>query len=162
MRTFLVLRHGKSSWPSGVEDHDRPLKGRGKRAARRIGQEIRERGLVPDLIVSSTAQRARSTAGRVAEAAGYDGGIVKSGDLYLSSVERQLATVAELAGDDHRRVMVVGHNPTSEELVEHLTGEKVRLTTANLACIDLDIESWHELGAAHGTLRFVLRPRELA
>ncbi len=161
MKTLLVLRHGKSSWAnSGLGDHDRPLKDRGRRDATRMGGELKDRDLIPDLILSSTARRARSTAQRAADAAGCSGRIQETRELYLSNVEDQLRTVASRASDDHQRVLIVGHNPTLEDLVEHLTGEDQRMTTGNLACIDLDIDSWRQLAAARGTLRFLLRPRE--
>ncbi len=162
MKTLLVLRHGKSSWASpDLSDHDRPLKGRGRRDSTRMGEELLARDLVPDLIVSSTAQRARSTTRRAAEAAGCADRIQETRELYLTGVAHQLQTVAQHAEDAHQRVMIVAHNPTLEDLVEHLTGEDVRLTTANLACIDLDLGSWRQLGTARGELRFVLRPKEL-
>ena len=161
MKTLLVLRHGKSSWSTGLPDHGRPLKGRGKRASKRIGEELRARDLVPDLIVSSTARRARSTARRAAEASGYDGEVPETRDFYETTAGRLLAVLPEHVADAHDRVMIVGHNPTSEDLVEHLIGEDVVMTTANLACIDLDIDSWRDLTRATGTLRFLLRPREL-
>ena len=161
MKTLLVLRHGKSSWADyGLGDHDRPLKKRGRRDARRMGEELAVRDLVPDLVLSSTARRARSTARRAAEAAGCADRVTETHKLYLTGVEQQLRTVAEHAGDDHERVMIVGHNPTFEDLVEHLTGEDERMTTANLACIDLDVDSWQRLAGARGSLRFLLRPRE--
>ncbi len=161
MKTLLILRHGKSSWSNaGLGDHDRPLKGRGKRDATRMGEELAERDLVPDLILSSTARRARSTARRAAEAADCADRITETRELYLTGVEHQLRTLAARAADEHQRVMIVGHNPTLEDMVEHLTGEDERVTTANLACIDLDLDSWRKLPSARGELRFLLRPRE--
>ena len=163
MKTLLVLRHGKSSWSSpGLADHDRPLKKRGRRDATRMGEELRRRALVPDLVLSSTARRARSTARRAAEAAGCGDRIVKTAELYLSGVAGHLKVIAGHAGKGQERVMVVAHNPTLEDLVEHLTGEDVRLTTANLACVDLDVAAWVELAPGRGRLRFVLRPKELS
>ena len=162
MKTLLILRHGKSSWGNpGLADHDRPLKGRGRRAAKRMGEEMVARDVVPDLILSSTARRARSTAERAAEAAGCTDRIVQTRELYLTGVTHQLRTVAERAGDEHRVVMIVGHNPTLEDMVEHLTGEDERMTTGNLARVDLDVNSWRDLPGASGRLAFLLRPREL-
>ncbi len=161
MKTLLILRHGKSSWANpDLGDHDRPLKGRGKRDATRMGKELLDRDLVPDLILSSTARRASSTARRTAEAAGCADRIEHTRELYLTGAEHQLRTVGARADDQHRRVMIVGHNPTLEDLVEHLTGKDERLTTGNLARIDFDIESWRQLVTTRGELRFVLRPRE--
>lgn len=161
MKTLLILRHGKSSWANrSTPDHDRPLKGRGDRDAWRMGHELRQRDLIPDLVLSSTALRAKTTAALAAESAGYTGTITETRELYLSAARQQLEVIAELAGDAER-VLVVGHNPTSEDLVENLTGAEVRMTTANLACLDLQIETWAELPRATGTLRFLLRPKEL-
>lgn len=161
MKTLIILRHGKSSWGNAnLGDHDRPLKKRGKRDAARMGEELVERDLVPDLILSSTARRARSTARRACEAAGCADRITETRELYLTGVQHQLRTIAAKAADEHQRVMIVGHNPTLEDMVEHLTGEDERVTTANLACIDLDVDSWRQLPGARGALRFLLRPRE--
>lgn len=161
MKTLLVLRHGKSSWTDReLADHDRPLKGRGERNATRIGREIRRRRVAPDLVISSTARRARATAGLAAEACGYDNPIEETRELYLTGAGHQLEVVAARAGQADR-VLIVGHNPTVEDLVERLTGEEVRMTTANLACVDLEIDSWAQLPTAAGELRFLLRPREL-
>ncbi len=162
MKTLLVLRHGKSSWSdSSLGDHDRPLKGRGKRAAKKIGRVLRERGLLPDLVLSSTAKRARATAKLTLQEAGYEGDVVKLRELYFASVHKQLAAVSRHARRDDERVLIVGHNPALEELVGTLTGDEVSLTTANLAVVDLEIEDWDTLPKARGTLRVLVRPREL-
>ena len=163
MKTLLVLRHGKSSWSSpGLGDHDRPLKGRGRRDATRMGEELKSRDLLPDLILSSTAARARATAELAAEAAGCVDRVELTRELYLSGVDDQLRTVATHAEEEHGRVMIVGHNPTLEDLVGYLTGEDVRLTTGNLVHIDLDVDSWRQLLGARGEMRLLLRPRELS
>jgi len=74
MKTLLILRHAKSSWSHpGLSDHDRPLNKRGKRDAPRMGQLLREEGLLPDLIISSSAKRAKTTAERVSNESGYVG-----------------------------------------------------------------------------------------
>ena len=163
MKTLLVLRHGKSSWSDpSTDDHDRPLKRRGKQAAKKIGYAVRERDLLPDLILCSTARRARGTARRFQEAAGYRGEVVKTRKLYFTSVKRHLNAIAKEAGNSSdQRVMIIGHNPDLEDLVEAVTGEYVVLTTANLACIDLDVDSWSEIDAARGRLRWVIRPKDL-
>jgi phosphohistidine phosphatase len=159
MKTLLLLRHGKSAWNQAVPDRDRPLKGRGKRASARMGEELRNRDLLPDLIVSSTAKRARSTAKCVRKASGYAGKTLKTEELYMTGVERHLKVLAGV-DDSHQRVLLVGHNPDLEELARQLTGQAVTLPTAALACIDLAIESWSQAAEAKGELRFVLLPSE--
>jgi phosphohistidine phosphatase len=159
MKVILLLRHAKSSWDEPVNDHDRPLTKRGKEAALRAGEEIRYRGLVPDLILSSTARRARKTAKRVAKSSGYPGEIVLVEDLYDSDVPRHLEVISETR-DVHDRILVVGHNPVFEELVFRLSDERVRLPTAAIARIDLDLESWASIGEATGKLELILPPDE--
>lgn len=162
MKTLLVLRHGKSSWDHpGIADHDRPLKKRGERDAPRIGKLVRDERLIPDLILTSTAVRARRTAELVAAHGGYRGDIVECADLYPGS-SRDYTAVLNDVGDDHERVMIVAHNPGLEELVRGLTGYNERLPTAALAWIRLPITCWNELAQnASATLERVWRPKEL-
>jgi len=162
VKTLLILRHGKSSWADeGVDDHERPLKGRGKRSAKRIGEELKRRDLVPDRIIASTAERASDTAARAAKACGFDGPLDGAKDLYFTGPEGYLRALVERAQDSEARVMLVGHNPDCEDLVERLSGVREQITTANLACIDFDVDGWQDVVSARGTLRFVLRPRDL-
>lgn len=162
MLELLVLRHAKSSWADpGQADHDRPLNGRGKADAPRMGELLAARDLVPDVIISSTAKRARQTAKRVAEASGYDGLPVLTDRLYHADVEDCIAVLQGLAGDA-ARVMLVGHNPGLSELVEALCEAGEHLPTAALAHIALSIAAWSELDEhTPGRLLSLWRPREL-
>lgn len=163
MKTLLVLRHAKSSWKDPeLADHDRPLNKRGERDAPRMGQLLREQDLVPDLVISSTARRALRTARLVAEESGVITDIVAHPDLYVSGMEAYLEVLAHL-DEGYATVMVVGHNPDLEELVDALTGESVRLPTAALTLIRLPVESWPEIADEPlGELVSVWRPKELA
>ena len=88
MKTLLILRHAKSSWKhEQISDHDRPLNKRGKRDAPRIGRLLRDRNLAPELIISSTAKRARKTAAKAARECCYEGVIELCGELYLAPQE---------------------------------------------------------------------------
>ena len=110
MKTLLILRHAKSSWADpGMADHDRPLNARGKRDAPRMGRLIAEQGLHPDIIVSSTAKRARSTAKRVIEAGGLTCPKCLLDELYLAAPETYINTLRQL-DDTSQRVLAVGHN----------------------------------------------------
>ncbi len=162
MKTLLVLRHAKSSWKHPeTSDHDRPLNKRGKRDAPRMGRLVAARGLRPDVIVSSTAKRARLTADEVARHAGYEGSVHLDRHLYLASPD-EIVDVLRDAGGSARRVMVVGHNPGLEDLVARLAGRPETLPTAALAEIRLSIRTWKNLAVSSaGTLAGVWRPREL-
>ena len=161
-KTLLILRHAKSSWANAdLSDHDRPLKARGRRDAPRIGRLLREERLVPDLIITSTARRARATAHLAAEAAGYEGEIEETDAFYHAAPGAYLARLRRLP-DAVERVLVVGHNPGMEELVALLTGRAERFPTAALADVRLPLTTWTALTAtSSGQLRHLWRPKAL-
>ena len=140
MKTLLVLRHGKSSWKdTSLADFDRPLKKRGKRAAEAIGKEIRRQNRCPDLVISSAARRARETAELVAKLAGCGERIITTKKLYMSGFRAYLKVLTKV-DEIYERVLLVGHNPDLEDLVEHLTHQPVSLPTAALVCLKLDTD----------------------
>ena len=126
-----------------------------------MGELVRECGLIPDVVISSDAVRARLTAEAVVEAARYTGEILVDQRLYLAGpadILSLLRTVEEKA----ETVMIVGHNPGLEELVAQLTAEPQDLPTAALAQIVLPIDQWRDLTVStRGTLLGHWRPKEL-
>jgi phosphohistidine phosphatase len=161
-KSLLLLRHAKSSWKNPeLADHDRPLKKRGKRDAPRMGRLIVQEGIVPDLILSSSATRARETAAAVADACDKTREVALSRELYLAGPEDCVRLLREVP-DGNDRLMVVGHNPVLEELLEALTGAREILPTAALALVELPIERWGQLEPDRSArLVRVWRPREL-
>ena len=149
-RHLLILRHAKSSWADEhIGDWERPLTERGLRDAAAVGRTLRALSLVPDLILSSDAVRAQTTAQKAADAAGYPGKIVLSSQLYHARPEVMI-DVIKAAPDTARRIMIVAHNPGLEDLVSRLTGEHVGLATATLVHIELPITQWRDLEPAAG------------
>jgi phosphohistidine phosphatase len=163
MKTLLVLRHAKSSWSDpALDDHERPLSTRGRRDGPRMGELVREHGLIPDVVISSDAVRARLTAEAVVEAARYAGQILLNQRLYMAS-PADIRSLLRTAPNRAETVMIVGHNPGLEELVAQLTGERQDLPTAALAQIVLPIDRWRDLNSSiRGTLAGHWRPKELA
>ncbi|HUG92316.1 MAG TPA: histidine phosphatase family protein [Planctomycetaceae bacterium] len=162
MKTLLLLRHAKSSWKdSALADHDRPLNQRGKRDAPRVGRLLAELGLVPDLIVSSTARRARKTAEKVAEESGYVGAIDAVAALYPGEPQA-IARAIRSRPEDAARLLVVGHNPGLEDFLAAVIGCFERLPTAALAHVELEIDRWQDFTpAAGGRLVRLWTPDEL-
>ena len=162
MKTLLIFRHAKSSWDQiSAPDHDRPLNKRGKADAPAMGELLRTESLTPDLIICSTAKRAKDTAELAAEACGYEHDILFTRDLYGAEPESCIE-VLNVYGDDEPIVMVVAHNPGLEDLVGILTKESVTLTTANIAQVELPIQSWRDLREhTKGKLLNLWRPKEL-
>lgn len=142
MKTLLIMRHAKSSWKDpSLHDHDRPLNKRGAKAAPSMGRFLRERGLAPQLILCSTALRAKATAKAVREAAGITAPIELQDALYAAEPEAYIDTFQRVS-DDVDCLLVVGHNPGLENLVESLTGEAVHLPTAAVAMIEAPVDDW--------------------
>jgi len=162
MKTLLILRHAKSSWKDDqLADHDRPLNKRGKRDAPRMGKLLRDQGLVPELIISSTAKRARKTAAKVAKECGYESVIELAGELYQSSVIQYVHVLRSVPAHV-QCVLIVGHNPEAAALLAQLTGCETRLPTGALAHVTLDVEgSKHLTEQERGELVRVYRPKEL-
>jgi len=145
MKTLLVLRHAKSSWSNDyLADHERPLNDRGKQDAPRMGRLLQAEDLTPDWIISSSAERALSTAELVALNCAYDNEIAVTRRFYHADPDDYLEVLSGV-DDAYERVMIVGHNPGMEALVEDLTGEEVRMATAALAYLRLDIDNWRDL-----------------
>lgn len=162
MKTLLLMRHAKSSWEDpGLADHDRPLNLRGLRDAPRIGQMIQQQGLTPDLIVASTAQRAQQTAYLVAEHCGYQAAIGSTGQLYLAAPHDYVAYLRCL-DDQYATVLVIGHNPGLEDLLESMTGSYQHMPTAAVAHLRLAIARWQQFSANKDARQIHLwRPRDL-
>ena len=163
MKSLLILRHAKSSWKElGLSDHDRPLNKRGRHDAPKMGRLIRKKKLKPQLIICSGAKRARETVELVTEACVYKHEILFSEALYAAGPEAYIKLLKEL-DDAYQRVMVVGHNPGLEELLERLTSEDQILPTAALARVELPIKRWNELGdSVNGELIDLWAPRQLS
>jgi phosphohistidine phosphatase len=142
MKTLLVMRHAKSSWKKpSLEDHDRPLNKRGRRAAPRMGKLLLAENLVPDKVLCSTAVRAVDTARLVTEACEYHGPVQSLRELYLAAPETYVDALQQL-GEAAGRILLIGHNPGLEQLVEGLAGRQVELPTAALVLIRLPVERW--------------------
>ena len=164
-RTIMILRHAKSSWSHGdLPDIDRPLRKRGKRDARRIGQELRARGLAPQVVLTSPARRARATTKRVLQACQCAASVENVSALYPGDSWALWHTLSDLP-DEWRTVLIVGHNPGLDDLVTALLGRPVHLATATLAVIEMPVDAWADLAdlsdPVPARLRLWLSPRDL-
>lgn len=145
MKILLLLRHAKSSWKNpGLADINRPLNKRGKRDAPRMGLLLRDQDLVPDIILTSPAVRARKTAQAVSEESAYENEIEIHDDFYPGDPYAFLESLTEVPDQIHK-ALIVAHNPGLEEFLDLLTGESARMPTSALAHISLPIGSWREL-----------------
>lgn len=161
MKTLFLLRHAKSSWDdSALSDFERPLNERGIKAAPLMGDRIRQHQFQIDLIISSPAKRAAQTALLIKDGARIICEIQFNKTIYEASTQALRQIVASV-GNEIDSVLLVGHNPGFENLLEFLTGESHPMPTAALAVINLRINEWNKLLAGAGELRMLLRPKEL-
>jgi phosphohistidine phosphatase len=161
MKTLLLLRHAKSDWDDpSLRDFDRPLAARGERDAPRIGKALRKRGLLPDLIISSPAARAKETIEAVITAAKMDADVHFDETVYGASSPELISLITRLP-DAASCVLLVGHNPGLEDLVGRLSGSHERMPTAALACIEFQIDHWEDVNDGAGRLAWLLTPKQL-
>lgn len=161
MRTVYLCRHAKSSWGDAqLSDHDRPLNERGERNAPFMAHLFSERGEPVDLLVSSTAFRARATARHFAKALGLSETEVELvPELYHSSVDTIQQVICGLP-NTVSRVMLFGHNPGFSLAVAHLTDTDVgALPTCGMVRIDLPIDDWRMTSQGSGTLVWQDHPK---
>ena len=166
-RELLILRHGKSDWRCATNDFKRPLKNRGKRAAQKMGVWLQQQNLMPDYILSSPAERALNTTEKLCTAMGL--GVLcihQDKRLYASEVMTLKQVLAECP-ESAMRVLLVGHNPELEELLEDLVDQDISapedgklLPTATLARLYLP-DNWNKLKSGCAQLHSITRPSSL-
>jgi phosphohistidine phosphatase len=162
LKTLLLMRHAKSSWADDeIPDHDRPLNARGERDAPAMGALLRAQDLEPDAILSSTARRARDTAFALARALEWTPEITLTRELYLAEPNVILACIAKTPSAVDR-LLVVGHNPGVEDLLDDLCHHHEHMPTAAIAKLVFDVPEWTHVAQAAATLDQVWRPKEIA
>lgn len=136
-----------------MADRDRPLNKRGRRNAPDMGQRLAAQGYKPQVIISSPANRARTTAGIIAGELGIEGSeIVIDDDLYFTGSSGML-DVLERVDDQYTSVMLVGHNPSMTDLMNRLSGAGVyNMPTCAIAIIGFDMASWGLVRSTDGLL----------
>ena len=153
-KLLYLVRHAKSSWSDpSLSDRDRPLNKRGRRAAPDMGRRLAAQDHLPELIISSPARRAFSTARKIAKELGYERSeIMTDESLYFSGTGGMLEFLENL-DDGYQKVMIVGHNPAMTTLLNILSGSSIdNMPTCAVAVIDYPMASWSELRSTDGQL----------
>lgn len=171
VKKLTLLRHAKSGWDDPVaRDFDRPLNGKGKRAAQRVGEYLREHDIHFDHVVASPAVRVVETIEHLAEGTGETIAPAWDKRVYLASAVSLLDVVQE-ADDRYESLLLVGHNPGLEDLVLMLVPDNAedaardqieeKFPTASIAEISFPVEHWEDVRANSGALSLFVRPRDL-
>ena len=161
-KSLLLLRHAKSSWDDPLlDDRDRPLNARGRKAAVRVGRLFRDESFAIDLVLCSTSTRTRETAKQIFAERSGSTTISYRDDLYHASAD-QLTDILRNVVEPTSSVLVIGHNPGFEDFLAQATGKSVHFPTAALAVIEFNIDRWSLLtDQTHGELKQLWRPRDL-
>jgi len=145
MKTLFLMRHAKSSWKDdSLADHERPLKKRGKKDIKLIAKIMKKNDLNPDLIITSSAVRAKETADLLAEALGFKGKLKVSDDLYMGEPSDYMKILKDIK-EKYQSVLIVGHNPGLEAYLQIIDGEIEALPTAGLGHLMLAVDEWEEI-----------------
>lgn len=163
MKNLVIIRHAKSDWNNpSINDKERPLNKRGLKDAPLIGQILKKADVIPDIILTSDAVRAFSTAKMVAYAfLPQDIIIEKISDFYLGNIAAFNRVVGGL-DDSIETAFLFGHNPAMESYIEFLTTDSslnIKFPTSAAAFIALSINRWQDLKQASGELRWVIIPK---
>jgi phosphohistidine phosphatase len=169
-KRLILFRHAKSDWPEGVDDHDRPLSDRGKKAAPVMGVYLEKNKLLPDLVLVSTARRAQETWTRACRALKAPPPAKNTREVYEAAAEKLLDVVRK-TGPDVRTLMIVGHNPGLEELAKRLMkdagGEaggrlQEKFPTAAIAVLSFDAGEWKDIAAGSCSLDRFVTPKSIS
>lgn len=170
MTLLTTLRHAKSSWDDhGLDDFDRPLNDRGRKAARSLGRELKRRKVRFDHVIASPAARVRETIEELAKGYGKLPDVRFDSQIYEAGAERLLQLIRHIPETAHAPLLV-GHNPGMQQLVLALSREDgnglrgqvaEKYPTAAMALVELEAPRWDEVETHSGTIVELILPREL-
>ena len=166
-KRLYLLRHAKASWKQPeLADHERPLAGRGRRAAAVIARHMRDHAVAPELVLCSTARRARETC-ELIQPALATATVRHEPALYGADTAALLERLHRVA-DGTGSVLMIGHNPAIEQLALELARPsparrqlEAKFPTAALATLEFPGPSWRELDRGRAELVGLVRPRDL-
>ena len=170
MTLLAIMRHAKSDWGQPeLADFDRPLNERGRKAAKRVGHELKHRHVRFDHVIASPAVRVRETLDQIWRGYGTEPDVTFDPCVYGASLDTLLDLVRAIPADIHAPLLV-GHNPGLHQLVLALAADDEQgfrrkvaenLPTAAVALVELPAARWVEAARGSGNLRELILPREL-
>lgn len=160
MKNLYLIRHAKSDWSdNSLSDFERGLNKRGQKAILTMAEVLKEKKIMPDLILSSSAKRAKLTAQGLAKNIGYKGKIKTSDALYMAEPEEVISMIKEIEDQCHS-VFIVGHNPETTELTELMIDEYIdNVPTLGIVALNISIKHWEKIKSANVTLDFFIYPK---
>ena len=163
MKTLYLVRHAKSSWNfPELSDFDRPLNKRGKKNAPDMGKRLKLKGILPDLLMASPANRALTTAHKIAEKIGYPVEDIRENDGIYHSDDDTLLEIIRSTDDEIGELMLFGHNPGFTDLANLLGDQWIdNVPTCGIVAIEFDVDSWQSVIPEGGRNLFFDYPKRV-
>ncbi len=162
MKTLYIVRHGKSSWSDpSLPDKERPLNNRGKMNAPEMGARLVDNQIKPNLMITSPAKRARSTAKKIAKVIQYPKKeMVVSDELYHTG-EQTMLSLVQSQKNELDSVMIFGHNPGFTDFANDLCGISIyNIPTSGIVGIKFNVDKWGQVDFRTGELLFFDYPKK--
>ncbi len=161
MKSLCLIRHAKSSWAEeNTEDFERLLNERGYSDAPKMGRKLFESGFKPDLIISSPAFRAISTARRFSRELTYEPDLIVTDMRIYDARESTLVDLIRQIPDEFNKVALFGHNPGLHQISNYLVPVgPAEFPTCAIAWLDFSIQSWKDITAGNGKLYYYDYPK---
>ena len=161
-RSIIIFRHGKSDWNATYgKDHDRPLSKRGIKASKKMGEYLKNMKIVPDIVISSTAKRTKTTAELAIKSGNWSSYFITDNRIYGCS-SSFLLELTHLLDDSNKIACFVGHEPTCSSFISLCTFYSDDFKTASMAKIDFNIDSWEEIEFGKGNLDWIKSPKDIS
>ena len=162
MRSIIIFRHGKSDWDAKYDrDHYRPLSKRGIKASKKMGQHLNKIHQIPEIVISSSAIRAKNTAKLAMEYGNWSSKFFIETKIYGGTSET-LLSIIHSTEDKYGSICFVGHEPTCSSFISLCTYHSQRFTTASMAKINFKTNSWGEIKFGSGILEWIKSPKEIS
>lgn len=152
MKKIYIIRHAKSSWSDlSLDDFDRPLNKRGIRDAPFMGEQLKNKAVNPDLILSSPALRAKTTAKTIAKKIGYKKEIFYDENIYEASFY-DLLEILKSQDNTKSILFLFGHNPGLNMLTGELIDFYENIPTCGIVEIEFSCEKWKEISSKNSKM----------
>lgn len=162
MKKIYLIRHAKSSWKEeGKSDFERGLNKRGKQDLKYMAKRLKSFDVMPDLILSSPAKRAKKTAIEIAKTIGYKVEDISFQDCLYDATLDSYRYLLDSLDDKYHSIFIVGHNPTITEAGEWLSGAILtNMPTCSIVCMEFDTDSFKNIKEGSGKILFFDYPKK--
>jgi phosphohistidine phosphatase len=162
MKVWVIVRHAKSSWSNPkLEDIERPLNKRGKRDAPFMAKLLHGKSFSPDLLLTSPALRALTTAEHFAKQWKLDDEKLQIKEEIYEAYPEDLIRMARKFPDNLDTVFLFGHNPTITDIANRYTEDYIEnVPTCGIIVLQADIEKWKDLNISNTRLQAFFYPKQ--